>query len=211
MNYVVFQQEAATTRLSELGLTEETLREAVLAGELARSSCSANDPSALPGLLAWGRTTRAMRERLIPFGWRRSEDGKLSTVIDPSGTIAIAVTTGDQGTGQVYATPRTKYPKGPATVAAVQQNRRQLDMFETRASSEDSPRPLLVTWLLLLARSGNQIHWELSLPGYIGEDERVETWAERIVFAPISTEPTPDLGKVESPATVEVIVERKAF
>jgi hypothetical protein len=208
VNTLVLQQQEALDGLSQLGLTETIIREAILDGELARSSCTANDPPALGGILGWGRTTRGLRERTIPLGWSASEIGQLSTTVDPAGTVAIAVTTGDQGTGVARATPRTKYPKGPATAAAVERNRLQLDLFKRYEESDDS-EPVVVTWLLLIARSGKQIRCELSLPGYIGDDDRVETWVERIILEPISTEPTPDFGKLDQPTEIDVLVDRK--
>jgi hypothetical protein len=211
---IIHQQEAAVDRLGVVGLTIEIIREAVLAGELARSSCTRNDPPALAGLLGWGRTTRGLRERTIPLGWKRSEAAQLSTVVHPSGEVAIAVATGDEGTGIAAAAPRTKYPKGPATAAAVERNQLQLGLFEPDVDAvegdEAVAQPGVVTWLLLIARIGKKMRFELSLPGRIGEDDRVEDWAERILFEPISVEPTPNLDKLDDAIDIDVPVERRA-
>jgi len=211
---VVHQQQAAVDRLGAIGLTADIIRDAVMAGELARSSCTRNDPPALAGLLGWGRTTRGLRERTIPLGWKRSEAGQLSTVVHPSGGVAIAVATGDEGTGVAEGTPRTKYPKGPATAAAVERNQVQLGLFEQEVDAveddEADAQPNVVTWLLLIARNGREVTFELSLPGRIGDDDRVEDWEERILFDAIPREPTPNLDKAGKAIDIDVPVQRRA-
>ena len=194
---VVHEKIEAHVRLADLGLTYEIVRNAVLIGELARSSCTENDPPAAPGFFGWSRTTRGFREGTIPLGWKRSNGvGELATTVDPTGRIAIAVATGCKNTGNPYATPKTKYPKGPATVAAVERNRVQLNLFVPFNPVPSDPTEA-VTWLLLLSHSGKEISVELSLPNAIGADDRVESWVERIIVDPISVEPTPNFGKLE--------------
>jgi hypothetical protein len=62
-------------RLEQLGLTSEVLREAVAAGNVARSTCTADDPATAPGYFAWARATRFLRESLASAGWRECIDG----------------------------------------------------------------------------------------------------------------------------------------
>ena len=112
-------QIEVTNALTELGLTNEILREAILTGEAARDNCTANDPPSAPGFAAWARTVRALREILLPNNWSKNDDNNLSTVVSPDGSFAIAVVTGDEGSGQAGAKPQTKYPKGPATIAVI--------------------------------------------------------------------------------------------
>lgn len=80
-------------RLSDLGVTEQALSDAVRRGYLAYSNCTANHPPLIPGIWAWGETVRALREYLLPLGWTRSDEDNYSLVINPSGEIAIAVAT----------------------------------------------------------------------------------------------------------------------
>lgn len=63
---VVFEPAAVAGALARLGLRREVLVEAVLAGEAARDSCTANDPLIAPGFMSWARTTRGLREQLVP-------------------------------------------------------------------------------------------------------------------------------------------------
>jgi hypothetical protein len=171
------------TALRELGLESDILREAILRGEVARDSCTANDPPSAPGFDAWARTVRALREILIPRGWSRNDDINLSTIVSPNGSFAITVATGDEGTGRVEADPKTKYPKGPATEAAV--NRNQLRLFAV----DESTAEMQLTWMLLRRRDGESVLSELSLPASMTEDGQVEEWLERIILDPITLGP----------------------
>src|SRR2546428_268164 len=114
---VVVRQERGDirSRLAELGLEEEPLRDAIRRGQLAFLSCTPNHPPPFPGMSAWAETVCALREYVIPIGWRRSNDNNYALSIDPSGQIAIAVATGNDGTGRVDATPSTNARKGPST------------------------------------------------------------------------------------------------
>jgi hypothetical protein len=178
-----------TDALSALGLNFEILRDAILAGETARDACTANDPSNAAGFDAWARTVRSLRERLIAWAWTRVDADGLPTIISPSGSIAIAVAAGDEGTGKAEASPKTKYPKGPATIAVVTRNRTQLEFWESNEEQVTVPNPTPQTWFLLRSRMDDTVYAELSLPAAIGDDGRVEEWAERIVLAPISLDP----------------------
>lgn len=209
MPAIVHEEERAQARLTDLGLTYEIIYDAILAGELARSSCTANDPPATAGILAWARTTRRFREGTAPLGWRASEAGQLSTCVDPTGCNAVAVTTGDHNTGNPHVEPKTKYPKGPATAAAIERNKLQLGLFESPPASEEPQASNVVTWLLLLARTDSEIRCEFSLPGHIGIDERIESWTERIILGAVPIEPTPKFEQLDEAADIEVDVKRR--
>lgn len=196
-----------TGELTDLGLSVEILREAMLVGESARDTCTANDPPNAAGFDAWARTVRALREMLIPQGWTRNDDANFSTVISPDGRVAIAVATGDEGTGNPGATPKTKYPKGPATVAAIRNNRRQLLLFK---SNEITTGDDVATWMLVRRRVEDSLFSELSLPADLGEDERVVDWAVRIILEPISLEPTPIEDRTDQIEQIEIEVRRRS-
>ena len=69
------QPNEVDTALAALRLTRTPLLNAVMAGLLARTTCTENDPPFFPGIYQWGRTVRALREGLIPLGWSRSDEG----------------------------------------------------------------------------------------------------------------------------------------
>ncbi len=94
----------------------------------------------------------------------------------------------------------------------MERNQLSLPGFEPEAARTEEVvtlGPASVTWLLLIARTGAEVRCELSLPGRIGEDDRVEEWQERIILEPVSVGPTPDFEKLEAPADVDVVVERR--
>jgi hypothetical protein len=181
-------------RLGDLGLSVDIIRQAVVYGQMHRDTCTLNDPPGLPGILAWGRTIRSFGEQLVPRGWERRDDFNLSAVVNPEGDLAIVVSTGDDGTGLADLPATTKYRKGPATVAAVEVNAYQLDLFDlgrtvVALAARRAPR---ITWMLLIARVGDQIRCELSLPSIIADDGRVERWEERIILPPFDLGPVAD-------------------
>ncbi len=167
-----------TNALDEIGVNAEILKTAILEGEIARDSCTANDPPCLPGFIAWGKTVRVLREELVVKGWARDDSKNYSTVVSPDKKIAIAVATGDEGTGHADKIPHTKYPKGSVTQDAVVQNQRSLF-----TDVEFQPKEInKVTWILLKTRIGEVIYSELSLPAVITKDGTIVSWDKRILL-----------------------------
>lgn len=168
-------------RLADFGLEEDRLIEDVInRGYQAFIGCTANHPPLIPAIWAWGESIRGLREYLIPFGWTSSNDNLFSVAVHPDGKVAIAIATGDAGTGRPEFLPSTKAPKGPKTRDAIGMNRTQLGLF----SKNDSIMPKRTTWFLLIRRSGNNVLSELSLPLSMGEDGYIDRWQERIMLRP---------------------------
>lgn len=172
------------SRLAELGLDEGDLSDAVMQGMFARSECTPNDPPLTPGYNSWSRTVRALREKLIPKHWTRSDEGNYPLVINPVGNLAIAVATGDECTAIANANPMTKSPKGPRTQSAIEVNQYQNSLFEGFPDFEvpETPHKDRVTWILLqhYDQSKKEVRFELSRPSsYAG---KVNGWSERIIF-----------------------------
>jgi hypothetical protein len=203
-------------RLAELGLEEEPLRDVVRRGYLAFITCTANHPRLIPGIWAWGETVRALREYTLPIGWSRSDDNNYSVVIDPGRRVAVAVATGDEGTGRIDATPSTKAPKGPSTNNAIIINKLQLSLF---AEAEPEPPPATaddsaderVTWILLIRRTAGEVRCELSLPYSMGIDGHIDDWRERILLGSVQLDG--DLIEIAPPPTqpdITIDVKRRA-
>jgi hypothetical protein len=178
-----------TDSLSALGLSINVLQDSILAGETARDMCTANDPSNAAGFDAWARSIRSLREQLVASGWTRGDAGGLPVVISPSGSLAITIATGDEGTGKPEASPKTKCAKGRTTIALVTRNRTQRDFFESDEEEVNVANPQADTWFLLRNRIDEAVFAELSLPAAIGDDGRVEEWIERIILPAISLDP----------------------
>jgi hypothetical protein len=209
MPSVVHQADQSNTRLSDLGLNQDFLRDAVQRGEAERATCTDNDPQIYSGMVPWAKTVRALREALIPLGWRPEEPGNLPLIVNAEGTVGIAVSRGDGLTGVASGSPQTQHPKGPVTVAVVESN--QLSLFGQAivAGQAEPAEPRRVTWILLIANCGNEIRCELSLPDYVGEDMRVTGWAERIILEPIILGDVPAFSPAEAEPEISVEVARR--
>lgn len=199
-------------RLAELGLEEARLRDAVRRGQFAWSTCTANHPPLIPGIWAWGETVRALREYVLTIGWSRSDENNYSVVLSPDERIAIAVATGDEGTGRAYVSPSTKAPKGPSTVEAVAANQLLLDLFEAlepRVESSSGHSEDRATWILLIHRTQNEVRCELSLPSSIGDDGRIDGWQERILLTPVPVDNEPTEVLPPPMQDVEIEIKRR--
>lgn len=199
LTHIRVDPDDVNAALDALGLTLTPLLEAVQAGYLARSSCTANDAPFYPALSQWNRTVRALREKLLIEGWSKSDDGNYCLVISPDGQIGIAVSSGCEYTGNPDIMPTTKSPKGPSTVDAVLANAAQLILpgviSEMTITREDGR----VTWLLLFHCDHEELRAELSLPASMGDDGRPNAWKERIILPSMPIDPiirdiAPDLG-----------------
>lgn len=183
------------SRLTQLGLEESKLADIVRRGYLAFASCTPNDPPLYPGFSAWATMVRGLREYLLPE-WERCDENNYSLVVNPTGTVAIAVATGDDATGRPDTAPTTKSSKGPSTIEAVTSNQMQLelpyvfdsapDLASTRPEDTDEQR---MTWIFLVHRARGEVRCELSLPTSMGSDGRVDGWRERIILKAIPTDP----------------------
>lgn len=210
MNKAVFIKALdVESRLSSLGLSTSQLLTAVEYGEIHRNACTAFDPPCLPGILAWGKTMRGLREALVPRGWVTSDEQNFSIVLNSSGSIAIAVATGSEGTGKFSLIPKTKYPKGPATAAAVGNNWAQitLDFGEEHVKTSPKLTSDCLTWMLLIERNKNEINCELSLPKLLNDDGYVVGWEERILLPSIPLDGNPKFNTSGEEGADDIVVE----
>lgn len=194
---VYVEADEVQSRLQSLGLNQATLNDIVRRGQYAHAACTANDPPLYPGFTAWAQMVRASREYLLPKGWSRSNENNYCLVIDPSGEVAIAIATGDEGTGQAHASPTTKSSKGPRTVDVVVANQQQLELpldcppIPKQVIEHEEPR---MTWILLVHRGDKGVRSELSLPLSIDDDGYINAWRERIMLGSLPNDP--DVGKL---------------
>ncbi len=178
-------------RLAELGLEEELLRQALQQGLSEWATCTDNHPTSFPGLLFWGETVKSLRDLLAPHGWERANEGNLPFTVNGAKTVAIAVATGDEETGNPEETPCTKSSKGPHTAGAVRVNALQLDLFPITVLPEDLARikgdGKRMTWILLFHRDHvtREVRCELSRPTSMSDNQHVDGWIERIILEPI--------------------------
>lgn len=202
---IVTAPEDVDFRLRQLGLDRDSIVDVVQQGYFAYISSTANHPPMYAGFVAWAEMVKGLREYLLPKHWSRCDENNYSRVIDPLGTMAIAVSTGDIGTGQSHLNPATKAPKGPSTADAVSVN---FDLFNP--DPEPGENEVLLTWILLVSRSATEVLCELSLPLMMGKDGRVDLWKERIIVGkiPMDLEPVAMAPAAPTP-DIEVGVKRR--
>jgi hypothetical protein len=181
----VHVEDEAVDRLAELGLSVEIVERVVRRADAEASICTPLDPPIMEGLTRWGRTNRFLREEMIPVGWSFDNPRNLPRTIHPSGEFAIVATTGDELTGLLDLLPTTKYPKGYATVQAVETNEQLTLDFEDfdlgAADGQANDVGDLLTWFMLFHVDDDGFRVELSLPDAI-IDGRITSWAERIIL-----------------------------
>jgi hypothetical protein len=175
----VLAEKKAVDRLAEFGLTVEMVERVVRRADADASMCTYLDPPIMEGLTRWARTNRYLREELIPAGWQFDNPRNLPRTIHPGGEFAIVATTGDDLTGLAELLPATKYAKGGATAAAVEQNGQLTLDFGDFDFGRD--RSSVQTWLLLFRVNDEGFRVELSLSNAI-TDGRITGWAERIIL-----------------------------
>ena len=200
----------AVARLAELGVAGEVLREAVEAGVQHASDCTAHDPPSLAGIIAWGKATRHLRDRLVPLGWTRDNARNYATVLSPDGAVAIAVAAANSATGQAEATPSNRSTKGPATRDAIDWNQTSFaDVSESFRVCRATSRPQ--TWLLLyfVDEDNDEVRLELSLPAYIDDDGYVTAWRERVLLLPLSLDSRAPPIRDET-EQIDIKIERRA-
>jgi hypothetical protein len=210
LGHVYREPVMVETRLTELGLSQELLLNSVGIGQLAFSSCTDNHPPLIRGVWAWGETVRGLREALIPLGWERSDLNNYSLVVNAEGTVAIAVATGDEGTGLEFASPTTKSKKGPSTASAVTENQDQLLLFpDLEPSIIQLAGEKAMTYILLIHLTGDRVRSELSLPTSIVEG-RVNGWSERILLRDVDLDGGPVEPVVYDVPDIDVAIKRRA-
>ena len=199
-------------RLHELEVSQDVLQEALMYGLRFGFECTGHDPPSLKGILVWGKISRALRDRLVPAGWKPNNMRNYATVIHPDDSYAIAVAAGDWHTGMPNGTPTTRVEKGPATEEAVAAN--QLSFADISRDFPKAPSSVLgitQTWLLLhyVDEEAAEIRWELSLPDRM-VDGFVSAFRERILLPPVALD-KPTHQSVSDTDAVDVnVIRRKA-
>lgn len=199
------QEQRRVTRLHDLSLTEEVLRESLGYGHSHWAECTQNDPATLPGYVMWGKTIRRLRELLKPQGWTIDNRENCQLTVHPLGQFAIMVVAGDSGTGNSTREPATRYERGPATRKLFPSSQLSFLFYHL---SQPPPREI---WMLLHHHDPTGILMaELSLPLAVTEDGYVTGWRERII---LDLEELNPIGQVvprtDTPPAIDVPVRMK--
>jgi hypothetical protein len=213
----------AAVRLKELGTDEAEILDAVAYALHGWAQCTANDPPNFPGMVMWARTTRGLRDRMNPRGWRNTNARNFARVVHPSRTHALAVAGGDPSTGKEDETPWTRREKGPATLHAVAMNvqrnfgliSREWSDLMRAAEDVEIDLPDQETWFVLhyIDEENDEVRVEVSLPGTMNTNGYITDWLERIILTtqpltPRAIESSSD-GDGDEDGEIVVPVERK--
>ncbi len=201
------------SRLAELGLDQDMLWQAVLRGQAAWANCTTNHPPLYRGVSAWAETTCALREIVLPLGWKRLDEGNLPLTANQTETLAITVATGDEDTGKQDGSPCTKSKKGPRTSIAVKQNELARTLFgDIRLRPEDLKKINgRMTWILLFYRdiAASEVRTELSLPTKMNVEDYVDGWVERIILGSMPFGGDSIKTPAEVPQTPNIVIDVK--
>ncbi|GGR13468.1 hypothetical protein [Streptomyces roseolus] len=180
------------SRLTDLGLSAETIENVLRRAEAERNFCTPLDPVSLPGNIFWGRTIRFLREAYIPDGWRSVSPQNVSLLLSPEEDFAITASSGNKATGYAALTPATRYSKGTAVIRRVETNRQLMFPGYEAESEPQGVGEGIPTWFLLYQHvntlTGTRLYYELSLPTNPGSRGKIDSWHERIIFPYIDFE-----------------------
>jgi hypothetical protein len=187
----VVEGPPAVSRLEQLGIEEQWLCDAVMAGEAEAMLSTPLDPPIRRGIARFTQTVRVFREKTVPNGWRYDNRRNLSRTINPSREFAVIAAAGNEFTGIAIAEPSTKYGKGITVVDAVIQNEQlELELDLALPTAEDvTVGDGIETWMLLYHRDKEEIRAELSRPAAM-TGGFITRWSERIILSPMTVEPT---------------------
>ncbi len=164
------QPDAATeSKLAELGLVSDPIREAVIDGHNAALRTTENDTRGLAGTLRWALPLRYLGDAFAPSGFRRLHAGGFEVLRSPDGSFDIAVAPGNYNTG-LPGMPTTRIDRGPLTSQAVNGNRNQMrldpDIVPLSPSEVEDSESAPITYLLLhyYDEYANELRMELSVP-----------------------------------------------
>jgi hypothetical protein len=198
-------------RLEQLGVTQDALRESIYQAHLQRTRLTPNHPRIFPGLEMWGWSVASLREQLRPLGWFRIDVANFPLTVNETLGLAIAIASGDEGTGDPHAQASNRSKKGPNTVDAVETNQ-QFDMFAEFLPQTKEDAAGNDTWVLLhyTDSTKQEIRIELSRPSEIGDDGKISAWSERIILPSISFDGDPVEILTPSGPDIDIEIRRKA-
>lgn len=199
------------TFLVLLGVPLTVLQEAVQAGYLGRISRTSNDAPNAAGYYQWNDTLRSLRENLARRGWHRNNNGGWPIIVHPDNILAIAVSSGNQYTGNAKATPSTKVAKGPKTAKAVgiNANTKQQWIPGLEPLNTAEQEPTCPTWFLLFFAAEKELRAELSLPVNIDCEGHISAWRERIILPALPLDPVTNIPEPDFGPDVDIKISRK--
>lgn len=183
-------EQAQDLLWSQFGMSTQELLDVAKRLYAGFTGVTSLHPKGFSGTNAWAQGTSALRETLIPKGWRPDDPSGQPRVTSDTRKVAITVSSGDAYTGDPTHDPQTRNDKGTQTFNSVHFNSKQGRLFEIVSSADR--RVALSTdgqalWILLyyIDLEGGEVRLELSKPSEMSEANKVSGWAARMIFAPL--------------------------
>lgn len=209
---VVTETGGAAARLFELSrdLQPELFSEVMEVGLRARHEATPSHAVTAAGSYQWHANVPALREPLQYLGWTRKDPKNCPIIISPDRSVAIAVMTGDEDTGNPDGIPSNRSKKGKFLEEQIKLNNafnRQYTLFK---EDKGSGRHATELWVLLYHHDAirKEVRYELSLPSDFRK-KNIIGWTERILLGHITEAPSILVKDIETSPPIEVFVEPK--
>lgn len=192
-------------------LTRELFAEIMEVGLRARHEATPSHAVTAAGTYQWHAIVPELRQRLQYLGWSIKNPKNCPIIISPDRSVAIAVMTGDEDTGNPDPNliPSNRSKKGSFLEEQVRNNafNKQFSLFK---EDRGSGRHATELWVLLYHHDPirKEVRYELSLPSDF-QKKNIVAWSERIVLGKITEVPETMLEVIEPPPAINVFVEPK--
>ena len=201
---LIVPPERAEDYLLQLGIPMQAVLQAAELGELRAADIDKFHPRGAAGVTRWIGTVGELRRRMVDDRqWTRQDKLNRPTVERADGKVTLSVVGCDEATGDSssVAGPRAANRRGPATIAAVND---QLELISVAALVSDGTTVVSIDddaplgqWFVLYHRSRDkdQVLLEVSKAAGIAEEgEGRKTgqftgWMVRVILEPYQPEP----------------------
>lgn len=222
---IVTTADGAETLLESMGLNSGLLIEVCRRGLSQYLTATPFHAPNSAGSFLYHEVVPSLRQELVPLGWG-FDDSSLALVFNEETKIAIAVRSGDSGTGDPEQTPWFKHSESSTMQFAFSGNALQLGLFDGIADLEEFANPpksrkgidyskFQTWWLLHHVDTFRRImRAELSLPVSDGRDGMTHQWKTRIILDSIPFDDEPQLeprGGDPGRSDFDVVVRKKAL
>lgn len=199
--------------LATIGITAGDLQATIMQVYRAFSAVGPLHPKGFSGTYGWADGTQAIRAIMMPKGWTMADPNGQPRIISPGGRYAITVSSGNAHTGNPNKTPQTKNSKGAQTTRSVAYNSRQGELFDSEPQQNVIPVGTTeqMLWFLLfyVDLEGGEVRYELSYPINVGDNNKVDAWATRLIMPALRLGSRDGSSLPESGPSIDIAVKPK--
>ncbi|MGH7989445.1 MAG: hypothetical protein ACREDS_04520, partial [Limisphaerales bacterium] len=148
--------------------------------------CTPHHPASMAGIRCWGEATKALRDLLVPLGWKVDNTDNIPSVVNRERHIKIAITNANSGTGIELGHPQPITEKGDGTKRAFFTNQYPLLNVADEGLNEVNSGNNSI-WYLCIFCGADMVRAELLCP-VLDEDGLFKDFNERIALISDSDE-----------------------